>query len=165
LLRAAGTNVGDPALALRAAGLGAIAGLRAMSAPAALSRAVGRGDVDGLRDTPLALLGTSRVSKLLTVFQVGELIGDKLPMTPSRTSPAPLIGRAASGALVGAALFASEGRRIATGGVLGAASAVAGAYAGERLRAQLGHLTGAPDPAVALLEDAIVLLGARRLLR
>jgi uncharacterized membrane protein len=161
----AGTNVSSPNLALRVAGLGAIAGLRSMAAPAAVSRAAHRGDLDGLQDTPLALLASSRTSKLLTVFEAGELIGDKLPMTPSRTSPPPLLGRAASGALVGAALFVSGGRRAVAGGVLGAASAVAGAYASERLRARLGQLTGVPDPAVALLEDAVVFLGARRLLR
>jgi uncharacterized membrane protein len=146
-------------VAARALGLGAITGLRSTAGPAALSRAVVQGEVDGLRDTPLALLGSSRVSRLLTVFEIGELVGDKLPVTPSRTSPPPLIGRAVSGALVGAALFLSEGRRAATGGVLGAASAVAGAYAGERLRVQLGQRSGLPDPVVALLEDGIALLG------
>jgi uncharacterized membrane protein len=151
--------------AARALGMGAIAGLRSMAAPAALSRAARRGEVDGLQDTPFALLGSSRASKLLTLFEVGELIGDKLPMTPSRTSPPPLIGRAASGALVGAALFASEGRRAAVGGALGAVAAVVSAYAGERLRAQIGQRTGVPDPVVALLGDAVVLLGTPRLMR
>jgi uncharacterized membrane protein len=154
-----------PEGAARALGLGAVAGLRTMAAPAALSRAVERGDVDGLGDTPLALIGSSRVSRLLTIFEVGELIGDKLSVTPSRTSPPPLIGRAVSGAAVGATLFVSEGRRAATGGVLGAAAAVASAYAGEHLRAQIGRLTGAPDPVVALLEDAVVVFGSYRLLR
>ena len=109
-----------------------------MAAPAALSRAAAEGRLDGLGATPFAVLGSSKVSGLLTLFEVGELIGDKLPMTPSRTSPPPLLGRAASGAFVGAALFASEGRRAATGGA---------------------------DPAVALLEDAVVLFGSYRLLR
>jgi uncharacterized membrane protein len=136
-----------------------------MAAPAALSRAAAEGRLDGLGATPFAVLGSSKVSVLLTLFEVGELIGDKLPMTPSRTSPPPLLGRAASGAFVGAALFASEGRRAATGGALGAVAAVASAYAGERLRARIGQATGAPDPAVALLEDAVVLLGSHRLLR
>jgi uncharacterized membrane protein len=149
----------------RVVGMGAVAGLRVMAAPAALSRATGRGDVNALDGTHFALLGSPMVSRLLTLFEVGELIVDKLPMAPSRTSTPPLIGRAASGAVVGAALFASEGRRAAAGGVLGAAAAVAGAYAGERLRIQIGQLTGVPDPAVALLEDAVVLFGTHRLLR
>jgi uncharacterized membrane protein len=154
-----------PEGAARALGMGAVAGLRSMAAPAALSRAARRGDVNGLQDTPLALLGSSKVSKLLTLFEAGELMGDKLPTTQSRTLPSPLIGRAFSGAVVGAALFVSEGRRAAAGGAFGAAGAVAGAYAGERLRARLGQLTGAPDPVVALFEDAVAVFGAHRLLR
>jgi len=136
-----------------------------MAAPAALSRAVQRGDLDGLQDTPLAALGSSKVSTLLTLFELGELIGDKLPITPSRTSASPLLGRAASGALVGAALFVSGGRRPAVGGVLGAASAVAGAYAGEHLRSAGAQKLGVPDLPLAFVEDAVVLFGARRLLR
>jgi len=157
--------VNDSNLALRAAGLGAIAGLRTMAAPAALSRAAVHGRIGSLRDTPFAVLGSSKVSTLLTLFEVGELIGDKLSITPSRTSPPPLLGRAASGAVAGAALFVSSGRRAAAGGVLGAASAVVAAYAGERLRSQTGERLGVPDPIVALLEDGIVLFGTSRLLR
>jgi len=157
--------VKDSNLALRAAGLGAIAGLRSMAAPAALSRAAAAGRVGGLRDTPFAVLGSSKVSALLTLFEVGELIGDKLPMTPSRTSLPPLLGRAASGAVVGAALFTSERHRSVPGAAFGAAAAVAAAYAGERLRALASEKTGLPDPVVALAEDTVVLVGARRLLR
>ena len=145
--------------------MGAVAGLRTMAAPAAVSRAAQRGDVDGLQDTPLALLGSRRVSTLLTLFEVGELFVDKLPMTPSRTSPPPLLGRAVSGALVGAALFISGGRGPTTGGVLGAASAVAAAYAGEHLRVLGAQMLGVPDLPVALVEDAIALFGTYQLLR
>ena len=148
-----------------ATGLGAVAGLRSMAAPAALSRAAQRGDVDGLQDSPLAALGSSKVSTLLTLFEVGELIGDKLPMTPSRTSAPPLLARATSGAFVGAALFVSGGRRPAVGSALGAASAVAAAYAGERLRSAGAQKLGVPDLPLALVEDAVALFGARRLLR
>jgi uncharacterized membrane protein len=151
--------------AARALGLGAAAGFRSMAAPAALSRAAANGRLDGIGATPFAVLGSSRISRLLTLFEAGELIVDKLPLAPSRTSPPPLFGRASSGAFVGAALFASEGRRAATGGALGAVAAVASAYAGEQLRARIGQLTGIPDPAVALLEDAVVLLSTYRLLR
>ena len=136
-----------------------------MAAPAALSRAVERGDVDGLGDTPFAALGSSRVSTALLVMEIGELIADKLPVVPSRTSPLPVLGRAAIGAFVGAALFASRGRRTATGGVLGAVSALTGAYAGERLRMQITQDLGVPNVVAGLLEDGIVLLGASRLLR
>jgi uncharacterized membrane protein len=155
----------DGGLLIKTLGLGAIAGMRSMVAPAALSSAVARGDVGGLEDTPFAALGFPGVSRALLLLEIGEMIVDKLPVAPSRTSPPPLLGRAAFGAFVGAALFVSEGRRAAVGGVLGAVSALAGAYAGEHLRLLGAERLGVPDPVVALLEDGVVLFGAARLLR
>jgi uncharacterized membrane protein len=155
----------DGGLLIKTLGLGAIAGMRSMAAPAALSSAVARGDVGGLEDTPFAALGFPGVSRALLLLEIGEMIVDKLPVAPSRTSPPPLLGRAAFGAFVGAALFVSEGRRAAVGGVLGAVSALAGAYAGEHLRLLGAERLGVPDPVVALLEDGVVLFGAARLLR
>jgi uncharacterized membrane protein len=149
----------------RTLGLGAIAGVRSMAAPAALSKAVERGDVGGLEQTPFAALGSPGVSTVLRLFEIGEMFVDKLPVAPSRTSPPPLLGRAVSGAFVGAALVVSDGRRAAVGGALGAVSALMGAYVGERLRLLGAERLGIPDPIVALLEDGVVLFGAARLLR
>jgi uncharacterized membrane protein len=146
----------------KALGLGAISGLRSMSGPASVARAArdGRLPLDGTR---LSFLASPRVAKLLTVFQAGEMVGDKLPATPSRTSLPPLLGRAGSGALVGAAV--SEDGRSVAGALLGAGTAVAAAFGGEQLRAAIGQTTGAPDALVALAEDAVVLTVAARLLR
>jgi uncharacterized membrane protein len=154
-----------PDTVTRVLGLGATAGFRSTAAPAALSRALSEGRIEGLEDTPFALLGSPGVSTALRIMEIGEFIVDKLPVTPSRTSPPPLLGRAASGGLVGAALFASENRRSLVGGALGAAAAVAAAYAGESLRVQAAEKLGVPDPVVALLEDGLVLLAGARLLR
>ncbi len=147
----------------KALGLGAISGLRSMSGPALLSRAAAR-DRLSLEGTRLSFLGSPRVSKTLLVMALGELVVDKLPATPSRTALPPLLGRAAMGALVGAAVFASDGRREAAGATLGSSAAVVAAFAGERLRVLAGGITGLPDPVVALAGDAIVLLGGLRLL-
>jgi uncharacterized membrane protein len=154
-----------PDVVTRALGMGAAAGLRSLSAPAALSRALSEGRIGGLEETPFAILASAGASRALLLLEIGEMLADKLPITPSRTSPPPLLGRMASGALVGAALFASESRRAAVGGALGAAAALAAAYAGERLRARAAQKLGFPDPAVALIEDGIVLLAGARLLR
>ena len=136
-----------------------------MSAPAALSRALAGGRIGGLVETPFALLASARVSRVLLLLEIGEMVADKLPMTPSRTSPPPLLGRMVSGGLVGAALFVSESRRAAAGGALGASAALAAAYAGESLRVRAAQRLGLPDPAVALVEDGLVLLAGARLLR
>src|SRR5215210_6792802 len=120
--------------ARRALGLGAISGLRSLSGPAFVSRAASRGGLN-LDGTPLAFLGSRRLSTALLLMELGELAGDKLPVAPSRTALPPLLGRAASGGVVGAAVFVSEGRRGATGAALGASAALAAGFAGERLRA------------------------------
>ncbi len=149
----------------KALGLGGIAGLRSMAAPAILSRSLAQGRLGGLEDTPFAALGSPGVSTALQALAVAEMIADKTPFIPSRTALPILLGRAASGALVGAALFASGGRRTMTGGVLGGVSAVAAAYATERLRLQIAESLGIPDFVVAFSEDALVLFGGARLLR
>jgi uncharacterized membrane protein len=145
----------------RALVLGAISGLRSASGPAFVGRAASRGDMD-LGGTPLVFLGSPRLSKALTVAQLGEMIGDKLPVVPSRMRLMPLLGRAASGGLVGAAVFLSEDRRAATGTILGSSSAVFAAFAGEKLRAIVGRKIGLPDAVVAVAEDAVVFLVGSR---
>lgn len=141
-------------------GLGAIAGLRSMSAPALLARSVRRGDLDAPN---VPVLGSPKISGLLALLAIGEMIADKTPFVPARTSAPALIGRLLSGALVGATLFASEGRRGNSGAVLGALSALAAAYAGEGLRSA-GARKGIPDPILATLEDRLVLTLGRRIL-
>nr|MDQ3604327.1 hypothetical protein [Actinomycetota bacterium] len=110
-------------------------------------------------------LGSSRLSKVIVVMELGELVGDKLPKTPSRSALPPLLGRAASGALVGAAVFVSDGRRATTGAALGSTAAIVAALAGERLRALAVEKTGLLDPVIALAEDATVLLIGLRSLK
>ena len=149
----------------RAAGLAAIAGLRSMAAPALLSRAVRRGDVEGLQDTKLVALGHPKVSGALQLMMVGEMVADKTPFIPSRTSPPALLGRALSGALVGTAFFIAEGHRGSSGAALGALCAVVGAYTGEQLRAKGTQKLGLPDFVLAFVEDGIVLFGGTYLLR
>jgi uncharacterized membrane protein len=150
--------------ASRAIGLGAISGLRSLSGPAFVSHAASHRHL-GLEGTPLGFLGSPRLSKALILMALGELLGDKLSITPSRTSPPVLLWRAVSGGLVGAASFVSEGRRATAGVALGSSAAIAAAIAGEWLRALAGRKTGLPDPLVALTEDAVVLLVGFRFLR
>jgi uncharacterized membrane protein len=145
----------------KALALGTISGLRSASGPAFVGRAASRGDMD-LDGTLLAFLGSARLSKMLTLAQLGEMVGDKLPATPSRTGWPPLLGRAVSGGLVGAAVFLSEGRRAAPGAILGFSAAVAAAFAGEGLRSLAVTTSGLPDPAVAVAEDGVVLLVGSR---
>jgi len=147
---------------LKTLGLATTAGLRSMAAPAFLAQAIRRGDLraPGL----LPALGSPKISALLAILAVGEMIADKTPLVPSRTSVPALLGRLLSGALAGTTLFVAEGRRRNSGAILGALSAFAAAHAGERLRAA-GVRKGIPDPILGALEDRIVLVLGRHVLR
>jgi uncharacterized membrane protein len=136
-----------------------------MAAPALLARAASRGELPNLRSTPFAVLGDERTANALQALMVGEMIGDKTPFIPSRTATGPLLGRALSGALVGSALFTSRRQTGLNGALLGAASALAGVYAVDRLRSAATQGLGLPDPLFGLLEDGAILATGGRLLR
>ena len=136
-----------------------------MAAPAILSRSAVEHRVRGLEGTPFAALGSPRISTALHLLEIGEMIGDKTPIIPSRTSLLPLLGRAAIGAFAGATLFASGERPVAAGAALGAVSATAAAYAAEGVRMRITERLGVPNVVAGLLEDGIVLFGGQRLLR
>ena len=138
----------------------------------------------GRSATPLALLALHRDRKelsgawqdwpafrtplgrgLLIAGAVGEIIGDKLPMTPSRTAATGLIGRATSGAFVGMAIGTTGKRdRRVEGAILGAVGAVIGSYVGLLARKSVTKTTGLRDPLVALAEDAAVIAGTSKVL-
>ena len=80
-----------------AAGLGAIAGLRSMTAPALLSRRLRRRRLWHRlrsRSALVLLLATRPAGTALTVLAAGELVADKLPFVPARTEFPSLVGRA-----------------------------------------------------------------------
>ena len=134
--------------------LGFLAGLRAMTAPAAASWAARLGWL-GVSGTPLAFMGYQYTPLVFTLLALGELVVDKLPNTPSRKAPPGLIGRIVSGSLVGATIGAARGSLLA-GLAVGAVGAVAGTYGGAALRGRLASAFGKDLPA-ALLEDALAI--------
>lgn len=137
--------------------LGVIAGLRAVTAPAAVSWAAALG-VLKLTGTPLAFLGAAVTPWIVTAIAVGELINDKLPKTPSRKVPIQFGGRIVTGGLAGAAVGLSAGALI-PGLVLGAAGAMIGTLGGAAARGRLAAAFGRDLPA-ALIEDLVAVGGA-----
>lgn len=140
-------------LPVRAGLLGVLSGARSMTPLAMLAVYRDLGSLDGAwRDWPVLRSPGGRAA--LVVAAVGELVGDKLPATPDRTKPLPLLGRIGTGAIAGAALGTLSGpggwRR---GAALGAVGGLVGSYAGKYLRAG-GAATGLPDLVFALVEDA-----------
>ena len=137
--------------------IGVIAGLRAMTAPAAISWAARLGWLD-LGNTSLAFLGYAFTPWIFTVFALGELVTDQLPSTPSRTVPVQFGTRIVVGALCGAAIGA-HGGSLATGAIAGIIGAVIGTLGGRAARGKLAAAFGQDRPA-AIIEDLVAIIGA-----
>jgi len=141
---------------LLAFGLGVVAGSRSLLAPAAVSWGISRGWLV-VPEPRLKLLAHPLAPKILMALALGELVGDKLPTTPSRTNPGPFAARVMSGALCGAAI-GSAGGSLRTGLIAGAAGGAVGTLALRALRRLLAGVLGRDLPA-ALLEDAAAIGG------
>jgi uncharacterized membrane protein len=140
--------------ALRALGIGFVAGLRSMTAPAAVSWAASRGRLQ-LTNLPLSLLDTTLAAHTARKLALGEIISDKMPLAPSRLNPASLTWRLISGGVCGAAFYVSDGDDPRTGAALGATGALLGSLLGFAWRTRGRQRLHAPDFPLALLEDMV----------
>jgi uncharacterized membrane protein len=147
-----------------AIGIGAIAGLRSMTAPAVVSWATEQRWIDS-PTRPLRLLKTRKSVAIATALAIGELVVDKLPITPNRTEPFSLAARAVSGGLAAGALCASRERLVIAGALLGSVAAIAGAFAGYQVRRQLREKLGWNGNVLAVAEDALAVGGGLLLVR
>lgn len=134
--------------------LGIVAGLRSMTAPAAVAWAAHFGwlRLDG---TPLAFLDSTAARYILLAAMLGELVADKLPFTPARTGIGPFAARIVSGGFSGAAIAVGLGAPLAAGALAGALGALAGTLGGYQARTRLVRALGVPDFPVALAEDVV----------
>lgn len=137
--------------------IGIVAGLRAMTAPAAVSWAAFFGWLP-LDETWLAFLGYRFSPWILTLLAVGELIADQFPSIPSRKKLLPFATRILVGGVSGAAVGAAAGS-LPVGLAAGAAGAVLGTLGGAAARSRLAAAFGTDRPA-ALLEDLMAIGGA-----
>lgn len=131
-------------LLLRSAALGTASGLRSqmgLAALALLRPATGRA-------------GTPVARGAIGLAAAGELVADKLPMTPSRTAPGPLFGRLVCGAMAAGTLARRASGPLLPAVAVGAVTAVLGAKLSHDARAHMAERVGADLP-VALGEDAL----------
>ena len=143
--------------------IGVVAGLRAMTAPAAIAWAAYLGWLD-LSWSWFSFMGTIWAVGIFTILAVVELVTDQLPSTPSRKVPQQFGARLIMGALTGAALgipgFAAIGMTsVVIGLVAGIVGAAIGTYGGAAVRAKLAASFG-KDPPAAFIEDAVAIIGA-----
>ena len=119
-----------------AVGIGIVAGLRSLTAPAAVSWAARLGWLS-LGGTGLAWMGSTAAVVLFSLLATAEYIADLLPQTPRRTMTGPLVARILMGGLCGASLYLSGHGSWLAGAVLGGVGGVVGAFAGYEVRKRL----------------------------
>jgi uncharacterized membrane protein len=142
-----------------ALGIGFVAGLRSLTAPAAVSWAAFLGWLD-LHGSPLAFMGSRAAVAIFSILALGEYVTDKLPRTPRRTRPGSLIGRIFMGGLAGACLSVSAGASLLAGAVLGGVGTVIGTYSGYEIRRRLVSGLKVKDMFVAIPEDLVAIVVA-----
>jgi len=141
---------------LFALGIGIVAGLRTMTAPAVVAWATHLAWLD-LWGSYFAFMGSKWAVILFTIAALGEFVVDQLPKTPARTTAGPLAARIVMGALTGACVAMSGGASLMAGALLGALGALIGAFAGYRARVGLVRSLGVPDFAIAIPEDLVAI--------
>jgi uncharacterized membrane protein len=141
---------------LLAFGIGVVAGLRAMTAPAVTAWAAHLERL-ALSGTFLAFMGSKWTAAIFTLAAIGELVNDQLPNAPPRTQPGPLIARMVMGALCGACIMVGAGHLPWLGAVLGAVGTVAGTFSGYKTRVGLVQALHVPDFAIAIPEDLVAI--------
>lgn len=135
--------------------IGVVAGLRAMTAPAAIALGAHLGWLP-LAGTWAAFMGHWLAVGIFLLLALAEFVTDQLPSTPSRKVPQQFGARIVSGAFCGAIVGTIGGAP-----VIGLATGIIGAFlgtmGGAAARARLAGLFGRDLPA-ALIEDAAAVL-------
>ncbi len=135
--------------------IGLVAGLRAMTAPAAVAWGAYLGWLP-LAGTWASFMGHWVTVAVFSVLALVEFVTDQLPSTPSRKVPQQFGTRLVIGAFTGAVIGTVGGALIA-GLVAGVIGAVIGTYGGAEVRAALARSFGRDLPA-ARIEDAVAIL-------
>lgn len=139
-----------------ALGIGVVAGLRSLTAPAVVAWAAHVGWIN-LHGSPLAFMGSVWAVAIFTVLAVIEFVADQLPSTPSRTAPVGLSARVVTGALSGACLAIAGGGMLWVAALAGALGGIAGAFGGYQARVGLVRTLHVPDFAIAIPEDLVAI--------
>jgi len=130
-----------------AALVGAATGLRSTVGVGALVETGSRG-LPAFATTPPARI-------VAGVGVAGELVGDKLPRTPSRLEPPGLAARVALAAVAGAVLARAAERAMVPAALVASATAVVSARVGHDLRRAAA--TRVPPLVAALVEDVVAI--------
>jgi uncharacterized membrane protein len=150
--------MGSNLLLALALGIGVVAGLRALTAPATVSWAAHLGWIQ-LAGSHLSWMSSIITVAILTLAAIGEIVNDKLPKTPPRTAPPSIVIRMVMGAFAAATLSAGTGGPLWIGALLGAIGALIGTFGGYYVRTGVVKALHSPDWPIALIEDAVAICG------
>jgi uncharacterized membrane protein len=139
-----------------AIGIGIVAGLRSLTAPAVVAWAAHLGWLN-LNNSPLAFIGTIITAVIFSIVALFELFIDLQPQTPKRTAPFPLTARILTGGLCGACLCAASNQSLIIGAALGMIGGVIGAFTGYEIRRRLVAALNIKDLFIGLLEDLVAI--------
>jgi uncharacterized membrane protein len=136
--------------------IGVVAGLRALTPPAAVAWGgfLGWLPVDG---TWAQWVGHPVTVGVLTVLLVVELVTDQLPATPSRKVPPQFIARLVTGAFAGAVIGAGWHHTFLGIGA-GMIGGVLGTLGGYEARSRLVARNGGRDLPIAITEDVVAVV-------
>ena len=138
--------------------IGIVAGLRVMTAPAAVSWGAALGWLP-VSETWAAFMGYRFTPWIFSLLALVEFVTDQLPSTPSRKVPQQFGARIVSGAFCGAVVGTAGGSLIG-GLIAGSIGAVLGTLGGYEARKRLVAAIGGKDRPIAILENAVaVILG------
>ena len=132
--------------------LGLVTGMRTMTAMAVLCWFAYAGHLS-VDDNWAAWSGKLVTAIIFTLLAIGEYIADKLPKTPNRTAPFPLIARLVVAGLIGAITAAGLNGSGMEGVILCVAGALVGTFASFLIRREIVARRGGKDWPVALIED------------
>jgi uncharacterized membrane protein len=141
---------------LLAFGIGVVAGLRTMTAPAVVAWAAHLGWIN-LAGSHFSFMGSVWAVALLSLGALAEYVADLLPSTPSRTDAGPLAVRAVMGLVTGACLGIAGSLSPTVGALLGGLGSLAGAFGGHEARVRLVEKLRVPDAVIAIPEDLVAI--------
>jgi uncharacterized membrane protein len=141
-----------------ALGIGIIAGLRALTAPATVSWAAHLGWIQ-LAGSHLSWMSSIITAIILALLAIAEIVNDKLPKTPARTALPSIVIRSVTGAFAAAALSLGIAGNVWIGAALGVVGALIGTFGGYYVRTGVVRALKSPDWPIALVEDAIAICG------
>jgi uncharacterized membrane protein len=142
---------------LLALGIGVVAGLRSLTAPALVCWAAHLGWMN-LGGTPLIWMGSTAAVGVFTLLAIVEFVADVLPKTPPRTAAVGLIARIVTGGLSALAVYSAAQASPALWGIVwGIVGALIGTYGGYHVRRGLVNGLKVKDILIAIPEDIVAI--------